>query len=247
MTALRTTTSPLDRLTETELRNTVATWSGISYDNLATATQTELNRILEEAHEYISKRMAHYPWAVREKEETLSASSQTISMPADFRSMRQITETQGGKTKLVQITTKADFVASWGTQGRSTHPWAESAAEPRWFFDGMTSDDPPVAQWKRAKSDSSAITVTFYYTPYFGLISSDTFVELPASAYPEIRHEMRAEYAALRREYDVAREERGLREEKIQASNIADNRHGAADLDIVPEPSVDWSLEMGGP
>lgn len=245
--ALRTTSTPLDQLTLTEWRNTIADWCGVSYANLSTSHQTELNRYIEEAHDYITKRMAHLPWAQRVSAPTLSASSTTVSMPADFRTMLRITETESGSTTNAIVVTKLDWYEAWGTGGRTTHPWAESSAVPRWYFDGMTSDNPPVAQWKRANTSTNAITLSFLYVPYFGLVSSDSYTELPAGAVPEIRHHIRGLWAAFRQEYEKANAEFALREQHIAASNVADNKDGAADWPLYVDAPSTFYLECEGP
>ena len=242
---LRATSTPLDRLSETELRNTVAEWSGIPYADLSTVSQTELNRMIDSTYEYISERSGHFPWAKREYTVALAADVQVLPMPADFRSMKIITETAAGKTSVAYITDKETWRRAWGTIGRVTHPWEDEAIV-RWFFDGMDDSAAPLQQWKRHAAPTAAITMMFDYVPYFGTAAS-ALPEIPAHGMGPITHHLRGLYAAWRRQYDVVKEEFSIREDLLAANQIADDQHGAADIDRIADAPPYFFRELSGP
>ena len=224
--ALKTTSLPLDNLTLTEWRDTIATWVGVSYANLPTTLQNELNRLINEAHDYVSKRFGHEPWTTRETTVAVTSSSATYPMPADFR--HWIVGQEEGSTDTIRVLTasKADYMNAWGG-GTSTHPWAEggSANRPTWFFDGMTGDEPPVQQWKRAQTPTTSVTLRIHYRPYFSLLSTgaDSYTVLPAGYVPEIRAHLMHKWAIYTKDFTQAGVLRQVREDEIAASQINDN------------------------
>lgn len=237
---LRTATTTLDPLTLAEWRNTIATWLGISYANIDTSAQTELNRMIDEAHEYISQRFGHEPWTMREKSLSLASGTGTLSMDADVRHVILITETYSGSTREAILTTKADYLAAWG-EGFDTHPW-NGQTEARWFFDGMTSDNPPQQQWRRVPTPDGAVTGTALVRPYFTLLGTtgDTqYTELPPHAVSALREHLRALWALFERNYEAYGIHRQAREEQLAAMAQSDNPAGAVEQPIeITTPSV---------
>ena len=223
---LKTTTAPLDLLTLQEWRDQFAAWVGVSYSNLDSTAQTELNRIVNEAHEKISARAAHYPWGQGEQtsQAVAAGTDTTYAMPAEFRHVIDIMETGTNATwrGRVTILDKSDFYQNRGTG--DDHTWVTRTI-PVWFFDGMTNAEPPVQQWRRLGVDNTAAEIHVLYRPYFSLLttSGDTsYTQLPAAEVAAIREECRYKWALFTKDYEVAAIHRQARDEEIATLEIND-------------------------
>lgn len=242
---LRTISTPLDPLTLTEWRDTVAGWCGVAYANIDSAAQTELNRYIEEAHDYISKRFGHEPWTMQEWSVSLASGTATFTLDAAVRTVMTITESNGTTTRVVQPATKREYLEAWGS-GAQTHPW-NSQTDPHYLFDGVDNSDPPVQQWKRVPTPDTALTITVLGRPYFGLIASENYTHLPAGVTKELRHHIRAEWAAYKSDYDKAEREMRLAEHYISATQVNDIPEGGVEAARVVDTPDDFYREMGGP
>lgn len=248
--ALRGVTTALDPLTLAEWRATIGTWIGVEYASLSTAVQTELNRLIDEAHDWVSKEYGHEPWGRRvwtvggSDFTAPSTSTGLFELPADCRQILAIQESENGTGAFAKFTR----FESWMDAGRETtsHPWTDQSV-PYYFFKAMSDDNPPVQTWQRAPVPSAAITaMTIIGRPYFTLLGTtgDTqYTELPAQIVPELRHHLRAQWAASRREYDVMQAEVALRDDAVRATQKNSAPDGAEVL-IRPTPPSEFFDEM---
>lgn len=242
--ALRTTSNPLAPLTHAQWRTTVCAWIGVAYSQQHGDAQAELDRIVNETHDYISKRLGHDPYAKRRWTPSApSLSDGTFTLASDVRIVRTITESDGSTTRDGAVVTEEDYRAAWGA-GHATHPW-QSGTVPYYFFEGMTADNPPVQQWKRVPTPTAALTVTVTGYPYFGKGENDTYTELPATLTAESRHHARSRFAAFQRDYATAREEAALRDDCIAASAAKDAPHGLAEVPRMTSPPATFWSELG--
>ena len=214
---------------------------GVAYASLKTAAKTELDRYIDEAHDYISKRWAHEPWALREWTVSLASGTATFPLAVDVRHIELITESDGTNKRTTKIVTKADYHRAF--DGGTAHPW-DQQDDPRYFFDGMDDSNPPKQQWKRAPKPTAALTLTVVGRPYFGMIGTDTYTELPPSTVTELRHHLRMLWAAFRKDDEDMRREQALREDAIRASQVNDNPTGAAEVAIRPDMPAEAYNEM---
>ncbi len=224
MATLKTTSAPLDRLTLTEWRATMATWVGETYANLSSVDQTELDRIVNEAHETISQRAAHHPWGTREQtSQTVTAGSDTVyPMPADFRHVIDIKETGTNAiwSGRVALSTKSE----WYKAEETTHPWT-TRTKPIWFYDGMTAAAPPVMQWRRLGADNTGAEIHILYRPYFSLLTTsgnDSFTQLPAAEVKAIRYEAQTAWALYDQDFDKVQHYERATERAIAALEVND-------------------------
>ena len=135
----------------------------------------------------------------------------------------------------------------WGSAAEQTHPWERTASDPRYFFDGMDTSNPPVMQWKRTPAANAALTITILGRPYFDTLASGTYTELPTVVVPAIRHHLRLLWAAFEKDYEAAQFEAGLREDAVATAQINDNNEGAHEGSRVVGLPADFHSEMGGP
>jgi hypothetical protein len=226
MATLKTTTLPLDQLLLSEYRTTFAdVWLGVAYANMDTNEQTELNRMINEAHEYISQRAAHHPWGIREQtSQTVSAGTDTVyEMPADFRHVISIKETGTNATWSGRVTFSDKD--EWYKAEQDTHPWV-SRTVPIWFFDGMTAAAPPVQQWRRIGKDNTGAEIHILYRPYFSLLTTtadnDRYTQLPAAEVKAIKHEFMHQWKLFEGEFEAAGHYRSAREDAIAALETND-------------------------
>lgn len=233
---LKTTTTPLARLTQTQWRDEFVTWLGLnSYTNdLSAAQKTDLNRYIDASHEYVDKRFGHEPWAMREQTLSLVDGTATYALRADTRTIMLITEVNTSSiTRRVHVTSKKEWAGKW-KGGSETHPWNVQTV-PHWFLDGMDSSQPPVQQWKRQPSPDSTVAgtnnVTVYYRPYYNLLGSgeDSFTDLPANAVEAIRMHLLYKWAVRNKEWADAAQYKAAREDEIGAEAIADNKPDASE------------------
>lgn len=233
----RTTSTPLDPLTQTEWRNTMAGFIGVAYASLSSNDQTELNRIIDEAHEYISERAKHFPWGKRKKTFTISTdssgtdadSNQVYQMPADFRHEVAISETDGTTRWRCKVSDEEEYHTA--ADGSASHPWSNDSLRATWFFYGMSSDNPPVQEWVRVGGPTSG-TITFIYRPYFGLVASgsNSYTVLPASEVSAIREHCRYKWKLYKNDYTGAAAHRQAREDDIAALEVADRQNSEEPL-----------------
>lgn len=225
----KTTTTPLDPLTLTEWRNTIASWIGESYANLDSDAQTELNRYIDEAHDYISKRFGHEPWTRRVR--TIAVSGDAVGtdndgnniykMWADFRHLIVINEDDGTTTYRAYSADDTDYADRF--DGSATHEWSKDTRRAHWAFYSMSDDQPPQQLWIRVGGPSS-VTAIVRYRPYLSLLGtgSDSYTVIPAAHVPEIRAHIRTEWAAFTNDTEKYQLQRTVREDHITASAIND-------------------------
>lgn len=235
--------SPFDPLTLTEWRNTIATWVGVPYSSQNSSITTELDRMIDEAHDYISKRKGHDPWTQREATFTLAASTATASLGYDVRTLIDIAESYSGNTQLATITTKRDYLLAWGKTPRASHPW-DDQNKPYYYFDGMTSDNPPKQQWKRVPTPDATVSVTYVYHPYFELLASGSYAELPAHAVAEIRAYIKYRWQMEYGDQQKAMGYKSMLEDELRASSVADDQYGASLHAIGIELPAQFQNEM---
>lgn len=230
MPALRTTSSPLDRQTLTEWRNRVCDRIGRSYASLSTTQAAFVDRLIDEAHEFLSQRMGHRPWLKRTTTLSLVANQSSYALPADNRQMRYILEGTGANMRRVAVVTDEEyydaFPAAQGESGvAAPHPWQDQA-DPRWFFEGMDASNPPVYLWRRVPTPTSAeagaANVTCIYRPLMGMLTSDQFNELPAQLTSAVYEQITYKWMLFVGEYEKAKEHRIAREDDITALNVGD-------------------------
>lgn len=240
---LRTTSNPLVPLTHAEWRTTISSWCGVSYANQSSTVQTELDRLVNEGHDYISKRLGHDPHAKRRWTPSApSTTDGTFTLPSDVRIVKFITESDGTTTRDGTLVLEDDYLAAWG-DGKTTHPWQEGT-RPYYFFEGMSSANPPVQQWKRVPTPTTSLTVTVMGYPLFGLGENDTYNELPATLVAETRHHIRAEFAAYQRDYETAAKEMALRDACLAVSEKKEMQPGAAEVARYSYPPDSFFREL---
>jgi len=223
---LKTTTTPYDRLELTEWRTAIAESLGVAYASLSTSAATRLDRIVNAAQEYISQRAAHTPKLQREKTFTLTAASdQELAMPADFRSAIRMQEERTDGTNVSAVfTTKTDWMDA--RDGSVTHPWITDSRA-KVFFDGMSSAEPPVEQWRRVGVSAASATLRVIYRPFFNLLSTgaDAFTDLPASETEAILKQAQAQWALYNKDYEAYGVLRQDREDHINALETGDRKN----------------------
>lgn len=242
--SLRTTSNPLVPLTHAQWRTTIGAWNGVVYADTSATTQTELDRLINEAHDYISKRLGHDPYAKRRWTPTApSTTDGTFTLPSDVRIVKFITESDGETTRDATLVLEDDYRQAWGS-GHTVHPWQEGVT-PYYFFEGMTSDNPPLQQWKRVPTPLVALTVTVVGYPIFGLGENDTYTELPATLVAETRHHIRSEFASFQRDYETAGREAALRDQLLAATASKEMQHGAMEAPRYGQPPAAFFRELG--
>jgi len=222
---LRTVTTALDPLTLTEWRSTLAAWIGETYSGLAATAKTELNRYIDEAHEYITERWGHEPWTQREASLSLASDVAVLALAVDVRQVILITEVYNSDTRVADLTTKRDWMMAWGTGGFTSHPWS-TQEEPHWFFDGMDDSNPPKQQWKRVPTPDAAVTGTVLFHPYFTLLTGSgdaQYSELPPHAVAPLRETIRLKWARFTRDTEGIQLATQAREDELAAVDVADN------------------------
>lgn len=222
---LKTSSSPLDRLTLAEWRQSAAVWLGLSaWTDIDSVLQTEVERFLNEAHDSISKRAAHYPWGTRETTKTVSAGTDTTyAMPADFRHHVSIVEETSTAKTVASVSDHESFMLAH--DGTSAHPWTYRNT-PVWFFDGMDDSAPPVQQWRRVGAGNSGATARIRYRPMFGLLNtsgSDQFTDLPAPEVGAIRAKFFLMVARFRGDTEKVAIWKDAMEEAIAENEINDH------------------------
>jgi len=245
---LRTVTTPYDPQTTAEIQAAVATKIGRAYSGWDTVFQTEVNRIIDNSGEYITKRFGHEPWMLHELSLSLAASTATLTLAAAARQVMTIVETYDGTTRLVTPTTKREYLLAWGA-GATSHPWSQQS-QPYWFLDGMDDSNPPLQQWKRVPTPDKAITATALVRPYLTLRSTtgDTqYTHLPAHAAAALMEYVYEKVLMFMGDYEQAAQHKRSMEDEIAANLIADAPEGAWETAReVGYPS--WAhTEMGGP
>ncbi len=176
----KTAQVPLPRLLLTEWRDQLASWIGRDYaTGFDPAPQAVFDRKLNEAYEYISQRAAHEPWMLERTTLTLLAGTDTsYLMPASFRHLVAITETNSQGTMTTRQSTVSDFALGF-TESVDQHPW-ENVSTPTWFFDsfnagapgGVDPDDEIRQQWRRIGSSCAGGTAEVLFRPFFGLLNT---------------------------------------------------------------------------
>lgn len=222
---LKSTSSPLDQMLLTEWRTQICGIKGIDYSSQPTAWQTLFDDIVNRAFEYVSQRMAHHPHGQQETTLTVTAGADTTySMPASMRHVVSIHEvaTDGSILQVNYTEKRRYYEAPQGVAG--SHPWSVSR-NPYWFFDGLTSDQPPVQQWRRIGDDNAGATVYVLYRPYFNILGTsgqDAYPYLPASENAILFHFINAELAAADKDYTAAQLHVGFMDRHIEAAEVND-------------------------
>jgi hypothetical protein len=248
--ALRAVTTPLDPLTQAEWRATLDSWIGITYANLKATLQTEVDRIIDEMLFRLLQRHGHEPWGRRvwtvggTDFTAPSTSTGLFELPGDLYHIIRLQESENG-TGVVGLITNMEGWMDAGA-GRTAHPW-DGQSEPRYFFKAMSDDNPPVQTWQRVPTPSSTISAMTIvgrgYPTLLGTTGDTISAEVPAAYVPEMRHDARSEWAALRKEYDTATRERELRNEALAMTQINDAPDGAEVL-IRPDMPGEFYDEM---
>lgn len=243
---LKSTSSPLDQMLLTEWRTQVCGVKGIDYDSQATAWQTMFNDTVNRAFEYLSQRAAHHPWGQQETTLTvLSGTDSLYSMPAAFRNIVSVYEVSADGTVL-------NGVAFPGPEGKRSFFEAkgrnagwESSSTPRWFFDGLTSDQPPVQQWRRVGIANAGATAYVLFHPYFNILSTsgqDAYPYLPAAESSALLHRILSQLAAAEKDWQGAQFHKGLMEDEIAALEIADRQTVDAPLRMGTDPDFERQM-----
>lgn len=246
---LRTVTSPYDLQTLGEIRDQLGTYLGTAWANIPTAAQTVYGRIIDASADYLSKRFGHEPWCTAEESLSLAADVAILSLSAKTRHVITIIETYDSKTRVVTPTTKREWRLAWGRGGASSHPWDDQTV-PHWFFDGMTDDNPPRQQWKRAPTPDKAITGTADVRPYFTLVGTtgDTqYTHLPATAATALMDYVFEKVEKFGRNWDAMAAHKASFEDELAATEMSDNPEGGIEAGRLVEPPESFNMEMGGP
>ena len=241
---LKTTSTPYDNQNRAEWRARVTTWLGIdAFSSLATLQQTEVDRLVDAAHEYVSKRLGHRPWMRRVATITLNAAESKFPMPADFRHLLELTEGTGSSEKRVKVRTQKEWLDRLPAAPTThAHPW-DQQNDPRWVYRGMDSSDPPVVVYERFPTPSASSTATAYYRPYHELMDAANFSELPPSSTEGIVAHLRSSHAAFAGQFETANFWRTVREDELAAGNINDNKENEDPIN--QELPLDFMWEMG--
>ncbi len=222
---LRAAATAIAPLTLTNWRDAICGWLGVAYADLGTVAVAEIDRYIDEAHEFISKELGHEPWTKREASISLASGTATFLAAADVRQMIVIVETYAGDTRRVKPTTKEDYLAAWG-EGSVAHPWATQKT-PLYFLDGMSDANPPVQQWKRVPTPDASVTGTILYRPYFDTLATGSYSELPASCRSMIREKIRQSWALFTSDYEKASAHRSFLRDEIATHLKSDDTDGA--------------------
>ncbi len=251
--ALRDVTTALDALTLTEWRDTICSWLGQEYSGLSTTSQAELNRLINEAHDWVSKTYGHQSWAQRvwtiggSDFSAPSTSTGQFDLPHDIRHVMAIQESEAGTGATGRITS----MSNWMSAGADlvSHPWT-SQSTPYYFFRAMSDANPPVEIWQRTPIPTSTIAaMTIVGRPYFTLLGSsgDTqYTEIPPQHVPELRHHLRAQFAAFEQDYAKVTIEMQLRDDAVRATQINDAPFGAEGA-LMPQPPEEFYRELRMP
>ena len=215
----KTTSAPLDRLTRTEWRDAIAFTIGVAWSGLPTTHQTQIDRIINEAHEKLSQMLGHQPWAIRHYSFSTVASQAEYAVPADFRHMLSIVETGTDSSKERPFIARDASDYANAHDQTDTHPW-DVRDKATWFYNGMDDSTPPVQEWKRAPTPTGVFTVETTYRPRFSLLAdsgTDQFALLPAELSSSIRHEAASKYFAQTRDFEAANMHRAFRNDDFEA------------------------------
>ena len=248
--ALRAVTAALDPLTLAEWRDRVCFWIGVTYTNLSDIAKTELNRLIDEVHDWVSKEYGHEPWARRvwtiggSDFSSPSTSDGIFTLPADCRHIIRIQESENG-TGVVGNITKMEAWMSVGA-GATAHPW-NLQDQSFYFFKAMSNDNPPVQTWQRVPTPTTALSaMTILGRGYFTLLTGTgdgSYTEIPAQLVPEMSHHAKALWASYRGDYQKTSAEMSLRNDAVRSTQINDAPDGAEVL-IEPQPPQEFFDEM---
>jgi hypothetical protein len=248
--ALRAVTTELDQRTQSQWRDHVCEWNGISYSTLKTAAQTEVNRIINECMFRVLQRHGHEPWGRRvwtiggSDFSSPSTSNGTFELPADLYHIIAMQESENGTGAIARITRMEEWMKAG--DGTTSHPWNDQS-DPFYFYKAMSDDNPPVQTWQRVPTPSSALTAMTIvgrgYPTLLGTTGDTQYSEIPAAYVAEIRHDARSMWAAFRQDYDVAAQEIQLREDALRMTQINDAPDGAEVL-IRPDSPQEFYDEM---
>lgn len=242
---LRTASAPYDPLTLDEWKATLGSWVGVAYASLSSTSQTEMVRIINDVHEFISQKFGHDPHAKREW--TLTAPSTTdgtTTLAVDVRNLEAITETDAaGDRRPVSVTTKLDYYAAMNATSDSDEPWTYQES-PHYFFDGWDNSDPPAQQWRRVPTPGETLTVKAVGTCYFGVLETDVYTQLPPSFVPAIRDFCRSEWAAFTKDKESADYYEARAERKVADLSKNDVNEGNVGVSRVVEPPSEFYDEI---
>lgn len=241
---LKSTSAPLDAYIQSEWRTQLCTIGGIDYTALDTNWATILDAIIDEGFEQLSQRAAHHPWGQAQATVTITAGTNgTYSMPADFRHLISIYETAADGSSILGSQSTAEHY--WNAQGGAAHPWTTAKA-PVWFFDGLTSGQPPVQQWRRVGADNSGATAYILYRPYFNLLASsgqDAYPYLPPAEGKALREQMLEDWWAARKMPEMSQFHRARKEDAISALEKNDRATVEAPQRMGTDP--DFARQLG--
>ena len=233
---LQTTTTPFDRQSRAEWRTRVTGWLGVS--SVSAAHQTEIDRIIDSSHEFISQRLGHSPVPRRVTTLSLVADQSRYAMPADFRHLMDILEGTGGNLKKTEINTQEQWLDGFPSSAAGTtasHQWTDQNS-PHWVYRGMDDSDPPVKVYQRVPTPTEAGTnnVTVHYRSYQELMTATNFGEIDPAAQEAMVEHIRAKHALYRKQVPLAQAHFAAREDELRALAVNDNKEDEKPIVIQP-------------
>ena len=248
---LRTTATPLDRLTLQEWRDRIATFIGVTYAATSPAHQTEIGRLIDEAHEFISKALGHRPFLRRTTTLSLVADQELYAMPADFRTVRHVLEGTGTDLRRAILSDEEEYWDHFPNQGsgETGHDWDDQQA-PHWIYRGLDDSNPPVHVFQRVPTPTSVEAgtdnVTVVYRPLMELLTTSTFNELPASLQSAVSSHVLYKWQMFNKNYEQAAAWKQDREEEIARANINDTRESEKPIEMEIPRNVMDELRLYG-
>lgn len=236
----RTITSPYDPETLAEIQARIAAHLNVSSwsAGLSSAHQTSFQRIIDASADYLVRRYGHEPWMLHELSVSLAANTATAEIDYLVRQLVLINETYSSTTRVATPTTKREYMLAWGS-GATTHPW-NTQTEPRWYYDGMSADNPPKQRWTRVPTPDKAVTAAFLVRPYMTLLSTSgdqTYTHIPAEHAEQLFHWILYKVSLENKSYDEAQIQKAAMEDEMQATLV----------NSAPEGAVETAREVGVP
>lgn len=193
----RTTSAPYDRHTLARMQNNIAViWLGRKSFSagLSSDQQNDVNDKLDDAVDFISsKAFGGYPWWRRKTTLTMADGTSRYALPSDFKRMKVVSETVGGKTREIGWIPEHIYEASWGDTLVNTHPLEGDQINARpWILGrGWSNDSPPVYVVERRPTPTSVEdggTINCLYVPYSGKFTDNQYNVLPPSGRRAVLH-----------------------------------------------------------
>lgn len=243
---LRTASAPYDQHTLDEWKATIGSWIGVTYANLSSASQTELVRLINDVHEFISQKFGHDPHAKREWTPTApDTTNGLMTLAVDVRQVEAITETDAaGDRRVVTISTKLDYYAALNNTSGDDEPWTNQET-PVYFFDGWDNSDPPAQQWRRVPTPDETVVTKVLGTCYYGVLETDAYTQLPPSFVPAIRDFIRSEWSAFTKNKEDADFYEARAERKVADLSKNDVNEGNVGVSRVVGLPDDFHTELG--